>query len=252
MGGYRMLDIIICEDNEYQRVELEKIISKEVGKYNSNIALSTKNPYEVIRYVNYNSCKSYIYFLDIDLGNDITGIELARNLRQQDPAGYIIFVTSHAELTFLTFKYKVQALDYIMKFKSDYIGLKIKECIAEAHEHYKKVYFNKADVVDKIYIKYGNNLVAFNLNDILFFETTDKDHKIRVHACNEQIEFYGTLKEIEKQVNSDYYKTHRAFLVNTKNIKSIDKENLLIYMVNGEICYVSTRYLKGLIKKWIE
>ena len=38
-------------------------------------------------------------------------------------------------------------------------------------------------------------------------------------------------------------------LVNTKKIKSIDKSKMVIEMVNGEICYVSLRYLKGLIKQ---
>jgi two-component system response regulator AgrA len=87
------------------------------------------------------------------------------------------------------------------------------------------------------------------LNDILFFETTTKDHKIRIHTCDEQLEFYGTLKEIEKMMSVDYYKSHRSYLVNTKKIKAIDKNKFIIYMINDEVCYISARYLKGLLEK---
>ena len=50
-----------------------------------------------------------------DLGADINGINLGEEIRQLDPTGYIIFITTHAELSHLTFKYKVEALDYIIK-----------------------------------------------------------------------------------------------------------------------------------------
>ena len=104
----------------------------------------------------------------------------------------------------------------------------------------------------KISIEVGNNVVLLDFDDILFFETSGKEHKISVHTFTGQTEFYGTLKNIEKTVSSDFYKTHRSYLVNTKKIKSIDKSNMVIEMINDEICYVSLRYLKGLLKKCLQ
>ena len=40
---------------------------------------------------------------------DINGIKLGSEIRKYDPIGNIIFVTSHSELTYLTFVYKVSA-----------------------------------------------------------------------------------------------------------------------------------------------
>lgn len=54
-------------------------------------------------------------FLDIQLEADINGIKLASEIRKHDPVGNIIFVTSHSELTYLTFVYKVAAMDFILK-----------------------------------------------------------------------------------------------------------------------------------------
>jgi len=241
-----MLDIIICEDNEHQRNEIEKIISDEIKKFDLSIALVTENPNSVIEYVEKSEVKCFIYFLDIDLASDMNGVELAKNIRKLDPTGYIIFVTSHEEFTQLTFKYKVQALDYIVKSSCENMADRVRECIEEAYNQYKNINEKEDKVIS---INSGNNIMKFDLDEILFFETTDKEHKIRIHTPNEQVEFYGTLKEIEKKVSLDYYKCHRSFLVNTKNIKSVDKDNLVVHMINDETCYVSKLYLKGLVKK---
>ena len=55
------------------------------------------------------------YFLDIQLEADMNGIKLGSEIRKHDPVGNIIFVTSHSELTYLTFVYKVAAMDFIFK-----------------------------------------------------------------------------------------------------------------------------------------
>lgn len=242
-----MFDIIICEDNSYQKKQIETIIINEVKKLNLNIniALSTNNPENVIKLVE--NCKAtFLYFLDIELESKINGIELAKMIRKYDPMGYIVFVTSHAEFTLLTFQYKVQAMDYIIKTSSNNFKNEIIECINEAYDDFINANIIK---INQIPINIANRIVNFNLDDILFFETSDKNHKIRLHTCEEQIEFYGTLREIEKMVSPNYYKCHRSYLVNTKRIKSIDKNNLIIHMMNDETCYIAAQYLKGLLKK---
>ncbi|OOM79584.1 accessory protein regulator protein A [Clostridium puniceum] len=240
-----MNNIIICEDDVNQRKQLESILATEIKKFNCKIALSTDNPHEVIRHID-NRTNSFVYFLDVDLNSDLNGFELAKLIRTYDPNGYIIFLTGHAELTLLTFQYKVQALDYIIKGDVNILKTKVADCLNAVHTTLNAA---KAKVDTKISIEVGNNVVLLDFEDILFFETAGKEHKISVHTFNGQSEFYGTLKNIEKTVSSDFYKTHRSYLVNTKKIKSIDKNNMVIEMVNDEICYVSLRYLKGLLKK---
>lgn len=240
-----MKNVIICEDNITQRNEIESIISSEIKNFNCTIALSTNNPYEVIKHID-NCSNSFIYFLDVDLNSDINGFQLAQLIRNYDPNGYIIFLTGHAELTLLTFQYKVQALDYIVKADTTVVKTKIAECFNAIHNNLNAA---KAKTDNKISIEVGNNVMFLDFEDILFFETAGKEHKISVHTINGQYEFYGTLKNIEVIVSSDFYKTHRSYLVNTKKIKSIDKRKMVIEMIDNEVCYVSLRYLKGLLKK---
>lgn len=243
-----MLDIVICEDNSKQRKEIENIIMDEMTnlKHKTNIALSTNSPEEVIKYLENSNDKTLIYFLDVELGAKINGIELGKLIRKYDPKGYIIFVTSHSELTLLTFQYKVQALDYLIKGDYEYMKNRIIECIEEAHRDYKNIKLLERTVFQA---NFGSRVINFNFDDILFFETTDTDHKIRIHTCEEQLEFYGTMREIEKRLPLYFYKPHRSYIINSKKIKLIDKDKLMIYMINNETCYIASRFLKELLKK---
>lgn len=242
-----MLNIIVCEDNNNQRNHIENIIRWELAdlNINSSIELSTGSPKEVIDFLE-NTTNTYIYFLDVELSSDKNGIELAKEIRKYDPKGYIVFITSHSEMSLLTFQYKVQALDYIIKSDSETLRKRISECLLEVNTNFQKINLKEND---EITINFGNKITKFPLNDILFFETTEIDHKLRIHTTEGHFEFYGKIKDIESRTSSDFYKTHRSYLVNTNKIKSIDKENHTILMINNETCYVSARYLKGLIKK---
>jgi len=240
------MDIIICEDNSHQRKDIETLITNEIESLDLKIVLSTSNPNAVIKHVENNNSSNLIYFLDIDLQNNINGIELAKMIRKYDPTGYIIFLTAHAELTLLTFQYKVRAMDYIIKGDPAIVRQKIRDCFNQICIDVSNSKNKKSNIIP---IDIGNNLVFFDLDDVLFFETADTEHKIRVHTSTGYSEFYGTLKDIKTALTPSYYKPHRSYLVNTKKIKSIDKENLIIHMVNGETCYVASRYLKGLLQK---
>ena len=50
----------------------------------------------------------------------------------------------------------------------------------------------------------------------------------------------------EKEVDERFYRWHRSFLVNKDNIKEIDFQKRMIYMVNGDECLISSRMMKGL------
>lgn len=243
-----MINIIICEDDNYQRENLEKIIKDELINLNIelSIVLSTNNPESVINYLDNNIGKVFIYFLDVELKAGINGIELGKIIRKYDSRGYIVFITSHTELSFLAFKYKVQALDYISKYDTSALKNSISQCLSESYNDFKNNFIEEKDTIA---INLGNRINNFSLNEILFFETTEIGHKLRIHTTNSQFEFYGKMKELETNLPSFYYKVQRSFIVNITKIKSIDKENNSIVMVNDELLYVSSKNLKGLIEK---
>lgn len=241
-----MLSVIVCEDNEEQRKRITNFIEDSIMIENLDmeIALSAEDPEEIIEYLKNNEV-SGLYFLDVDLQSDMNGIKLAEAIREYDPRGFIVFVTTHAEMSYLTFIYKVEAMDYIIKDNYETIKERIHQCILNAH----KKYSSKATELQKNFtIKVEDKIISIEYNKILFFETSNVIHKVILHAIDRQIEFYSKMKEIEEKLDSRFYRCHRSFLVNKDNIKEIDKNNRVIHMINGQECLVATRLLKGLFK----
>lgn len=241
-----MFKIFICEDNSNERKSIENAVSDavETEHFNIETALSTDNPYKLLSYVKDDSSTG-LYFLDVDLNTDINGINLAESIRKYDPRGFIVFVTTHAEMSYLTFIYKVEAMDYIIKDNCHNVNRRIHDCIMNAH---KKFYLKSKEVSENFTMKVTDKVINVSLDDILFFETSDVIHKIVLHCKNRQIEFYSKMKDIEKQLDSRFYRCHRSYLINKNNIKSIDKDKRIVYMYNDEQCLVSTRLMKGLLK----
>lgn len=240
-----MIDIYICEDDKKQLNVLEKYISEIImfEEYDMQLALATNNPYQLLEYSR-RSENVGLYFLDIELSREINGLQLAQEIRRLDPRGFIIFITSHSEMSFLTFQYKVEALDFIIKDNPVKIRPMIQDCIMNVNEKYLSSLNSNRNKIFSIAI--GNKRIVIDYEDILFFETSTNTHKVILHAQNRSIEFNAQLKELGPNLDSSFYRCHRSYIVNRNNIKEVDFTNCIIHMNNGETCLLSTRLKKGL------
>lgn len=241
-----MIDIYICEDNQKQLNLFKKYIldSIMIECLDMNIVLATPDPHEILRKI-MTASNTGLFFLDIDLKSDVNGLTLAQRIRQIQPRCFIIFITSHSEMSFLTFQYKVEALDFIIKDTPEHIKSKIHECLLDVENKYTSLN-NSANRT--FMINQNDKRITIDYSDIVFFETSSNIHKIILHAKKCVLEFTGQLKDIEKQLDYRFYRCHRSYLINKDNILEVDFNELMVYMNNGETCPVSVRLKKGLKK----
>ncbi len=239
-----MLDIFVCEDNAAQRRTIVQIIQNTVliDELDMRLVLDTEDPYALLEKIN--TCQNTgIYFLDIDLNSNINGMKLAQQIRLSDPRGFIIFITAHSELSYMTFQYRVEAMDFVLKDNPAEVKVKIRECLLNAMERYTL----QTNKTHKVYtIETCGRKISVDYDDIFFFETSANIHKVILHAKDRQIEFSGTIKELAATLGGDFVRCHRSFLVNKKNIKELDAKNRIVYFASGETCLMSTRMMRGL------
>lgn len=239
-----MLDIFVCEDNAPQRQALVQTIQNTVlmEELDMQLILDTPDPYALLEKVK-SSQNTGIYFLDIDLKCSMNGMKLAQQIRLFDPRGFIIFITAHSELSYMTFQYRVEAMDFVLKDNPAEAKVKIRECLLSAMERYT-LQTNKTHKV--FTVQTGGRAINVDYDDILFFETSSNIHKVILHAKDRQIEFSSAMKELTSTLGADFIRCHRSFLVNKNNIKEVDAKNRIIYFTNGETCLMSTRMMKGM------
>ncbi len=237
-----MLDIFVCEDNAAQRRTVVNIIQNTVliEELDMQLTLDTGDPYILLEKVK-TSQNTGIY--DIDLGSNMNGMKLAQQIRLYDPRGFIIFITAHSELSYMTFQYRVEAMDFVLKDNPAEAKVKLRECLLNAMERHTL----QTNKTNKVYtLEVGGRKISVDYDDILFFETSGNIHKVILHAKDRQIEFPSTLKELTSILDSNFVRCHRTFLVNKNNIKEVDTKNRIIHFANGETCLMSTRMMKRL------
>ena len=242
-----MIKLYLCEDDAQQRNHLKKVIENAVLIENLDMefACVTDDPYALLDKAA-SEDNVGLYFLDIDLKTDMTGLTLAKEIRKYDPRGFIVFVTTHSEMSYMTFMYKLEALDFILKDDREEMTRRVHECILKANERFSLANNKTKEgysitVADKIY--------TIDYDEILFFETSANAHKVILHCKTRQLEFPGKIKEIERELDNRFYRCHRSFLVNTENIKEVDTSNSVIRMVTGDECLLSFRQIRGLKDK---
>lgn len=242
-----MLSIFICEDELVQKEKLEKIIKDYIKdkELDMKIMLATDSPIAVLDYVQETSEMGGLYFLDVALNHDLDGIALATKLRELDPSGKIVFVTVHGELAFLTFKYKIEALDYIIKdIDAEKMKKKVEKCVQIAYERHLA---SKETDQQYFVVKIAEKINVIPLEEIMYFKISDVRDRLMLHLENSKIQFRGFLKDVE-EYHPAFVRVHHGIVANKYNIKSVDDKKMEIEFINGATCCVSARKLKILEK----
>lgn len=208
------------------------------------IVQATSDPHDLLKEI-LTAENTGLFFLDIDLKSDMNGLSLAQRIRQIQPRCFIVFITSHSEMSFLTFQYKAEALDFIVKDNTEHVKAKIRDCLFDVSNKYTSL---NNDITRTFTITQNEKRIVIDYNDIIYFETSSNIHKIILHSQKRIIEFTGQLKDIEQQLDYRFYRCHTSYIINKDNIADVDFKELLVHMSNGETCPISVRRKKGLKK----
>ena len=240
-----MLPIYICEENLTHRKHIETIVKDYIAKSNRlmKITLSTHSPATLLEHLVKHPLKKGIYFLGVNLKHDFNGIELASRIRKFDYFSKIVFLTSQSKLSHLIFSYHVEPLDYIVKKKVN-IKERVNECLDIAHYHFQ----NGVSETEFYEIQSVEGIRKIPFEEIIFFETHLEPHRLTLHLEYERVIFYSNLSKVEKEVPSSFFRSHKSYLVNTKNIRNVNKLKRVIEMCNGEIALVSRNKVNQLLE----
>ncbi|MDK2964846.1 MULTISPECIES: LytTR family DNA-binding domain-containing protein [Lacrimispora] len=241
-----MIHIYLCEDDERQLLRWKDIVDKYLlmNSTESVLYCSTSDPEELLS-LRKKSSITGLYFLDIDLHAKLNGIELAQEIRKYDPRGYIVFVTTHSEMAILTFQYKVEAMDFIIKDVTKTLPDQICACIRNAETNYK----NQLNISNHfLSVKIDKTSLILDQNDIIAVTTGEDYHKIIIHTKTGVKQITGTLKELNSILNSAFLQCSRSAIVNLKHVIKYSREDALLIMDNKETYSVSFRMM-GKVQK---
>lgn len=234
------INVYIAEDNLMQRANLEKYITdyQLFSDWEMKLCYSTGNGAELLAHVDREN-RWNIYFLDISLekGDEFeNGLMLAQEIRRFDPLGFIVFITAKSELSFITFQYHVQALDFIIKDATIDVRERVHSCLKTVEQRLEKL-----DVQKSIKLNTGNEINTFILDDILYFSSS-KGHIITLHTRQSKYDLHQeTLNSLEFHLQEDFIRCHRGFLINRNMVMRVPKDFNSVVLKDGSVIPVSVR-----------
>ncbi|MBP1040140.1 response regulator transcription factor [Vagococcus sp. BWB3-3] len=240
-----MVQLIICEDQTIFRQRLVSEIEKYImmSQYDIEIELATAYPSEVLSFISKKPARR-IYFLDIDLqDDDYDGFSLGKVIRQYDPRGFIIYVTTHDELAFETFKHRVEAMDYIVKDEAFYFVKQIKECLDSV---VTRLSSELTDDRHYYTVEIFSAVHHVPVDDIILVETVHSTHRVLLHTHTQSLEFFGGIDKIGEELGKGFFRAHRSYLLHLKKVKSVDFKERLVFLQGGIICEVARAKKKEL------
>lgn len=241
-----MLHIYLCEDNKIQLKNWKTIIEKYLlmNVTESKLYCIATKPEDLLSMRRHSDITG-LYFLDIDLQADKNGIELAQEIRRFDPRGYIVFITTHSEMAVLTFRYKVEAMDFILKDEPDILPKHICACIRSAEDNYK----TQLETSNRLLtVKIDKSSLVLDQNDILAITTANDSHKITVHTRTGIKQMSGSLKEFSAALNPGFCQCSRSAIVNLHHVTAFNRETALLTMDSKDTFPVSVRMLSKVQK----
>lgn len=184
-----------------------------------------------------------IIFLDIQM-EGTNGMDTARKLRQAGNDAVLIFITGLKEYVFQAFD--VDAFHYLVK---PFDKVKFYEVLNQAvlrREADKKREHCKEE--RSISIKSGRVTSKIYLKDIIFAEVFNR--KICLHLTDGELEFYGKLNDLEKELGAGFFRPHRAYLVSLKYVIKYDATS--ITLENGQSVMMAKQKYEEFVRNYFE
>lgn len=209
-----MLNFVLCDDNLVVLERLSKMLESIFIKNNidAQIVLKCSSANEVLEYVSHNKVDTLI--LDINLKSDITGCDIADEIRKKNKQVYIIFLTGHLEYALIAYKYKT--FDYLSK---PIVDERLEDTILRL--------VDDMQCSPNTYIKLSNKLFV-KQDEINYI----KKDGMKLVFCTKSInyEIYSSFNKFESCLPDNFIRCHKSFIVNINNVNNLKvKDNVIVF-----------------------
>lgn len=218
----------ICDDQK----EIREILTDQVKKYYPAEDIAVYSSGEELL-----AARKLpdILFLDVQMPEK-DGMETARELRKRDRQMIIIFVTVTEDYVFQSFD--VGAFHYLIKpLEEEKFEEVLQKAVRQVRERDSEDAGTGKERQSLIVTSKGQHITV-PVQEIVYAEVFNR--KIILHTMDADIEYYGKLKELEKKAGEDFYRPHRAYLINLNFVRKYNAG--AIYLKRGQALVAKQNY----------
>ena len=213
------MQIALCDDDNLYLQTVQKLIEtwKNESPASPAVQLQTFRSTEDLLNAWDNGRFFHMVFLDIQIPGEMSGMELARELRSRDSQLQIVFITNYSQYVYNG--YEVGALRYIQKpVKKEQLF----ECLDIAYRQWN-LHQDTALLLDT-----NKEKIRLLYKEILYLEISG--HYITIRTVD-GTEYYvrNTIEKMQQLLPEDLFiRCHRSYLVNLMYIRKLSRSSLIL------------------------
>lgn len=238
-----LLKIAVCEDDPTQTKNMKRLLSEWCSERGLTAAIR-----------GYDGCEAFLtdwmqkmdfdlLLLDIDLGDEMNGMELARRIRQKDEEITILFVTGLPE--YMSQGYDVGACHFLVKpVEEARMKSVLDRALKQMGNKEEYLLLDTETETEKIPLSRILYAEAFSHTAALYLtpESGEKAVCIEIKMC------LGDLAELLPRVG--FFRCHRSYLVHLSYIRRIDRTQA--FLDYGAVVPVSRGKREELYQAFLE
>ena len=230
-----MIRFVIVDDDKEEIVHIKSLLD-EVVKEDKEVLSFSKFNTELKKEIENKDVRK-VYILDVELNDKISGINIAKLIRDTDYENEILFITNHDSMFESVHRGVYEVFDFIEKF----------------HDFDKRF---KKDIKDIIKRNFDNKMFNYKVNTVelsiyyreIMYIYTDERKLVIVTPTNKYT-VNMTIKEMLTLLDDRFKQCHKSCIVNTDHIEKKDYKNGYMILDNGmKVDFLSKKLMKDSVK----
>lgn len=238
-----MIKIVVVEDDKQAQIEIKNILRKLDIFKDEEIKIDyftkfTSGLKEIINDIT----ERKIYILDIELETKVSGIDIAKYIREKDWESEIIFITNHDKMFETTYRNVYNVMDFIEKFHD--MEPKLKN---DMKTIFKRNFDNKM-------FKYRNSNFSLQIyyRSITYIYRDKETRKIIINTDKTNYSLIMTLTESLNFLDSRFKMVHRACIVNMDRVETFNWSKGYFILDSGEKISMLSKKFKKEVEEYYE
>ncbi len=211
--------ILIVEDELIVAEDMKQMLQR-LGYHVAGIAMDYSNATEIIKNV-----KPDLAILDINLGGNKSGIDVADFINNQEHSIPIIYASSNSDQDTVTKASKTRPNGFLVKpFQQDDLYASIETAMANFNDRSKSQRNNVLN--DSIFVKDEHLYRKLLIEEIKFLKAEGNYTSICVNSKKHLVR--GKLKEILDQLDNRFIRVHKSFAINLSKVEATGPSFIII------------------------
>lgn len=235
-----MIKFIVIEDDKNIQTKVKNIIHKLTFDIEEEVKIKpfSKVTSELIKEID-DLVERKVYIIDIELADNHSGIQIAKQIREKDWESEILFMTNHDKMFETVYRNVYEVFDFIEKFH---------DFEKRLQKDIKLILSKNFD--NKMFIYNGRNIdLHLYYKEILYIYRDTRERKVVIVTSKNSFAVGLGVQEILEQLDKRFKMVHRACIVNTERVKKYDWSEKYFVLDTGErVDMLSKKYRKEIEK----